>query len=362
MAGNTFGTLLRLTTFGESHGVAIGGILDGLPAGFPLELGLIQSALDRRKPGTNNLVSPRKESDELEILSGYFEGKTIGTPLAFMVRNHDQKSQDYDLLKEVYRPGHGDYTYAMKYGHRDHRGGGRASARETLSRVIAGSISWQILQKLLPNPITIRSCLTQLGPLRVICQPEDYDWDFSNTNPFLCPCPETLTSWKTYFDTLRHDGLSCGATIYVEAIGFPAGLGEPVFDKLDADLAKAMMGINAVKSVSIGQLEHVEQLDTSFDEFTAPHVFATNKAGGVLAGISSGQNLVMRIAFKATSSTKRPRTVATTTDTITTMAIDGRHDPCVALRAPVIVESMVALTLLDHALRFRGQMGHNFSH
>jgi chorismate synthase len=360
MSGNTFGSLLRLTTFGESHGPSIGGILDGVPPNMPLDSAAIQQALDKRRPGASAHVTQRTETDTLEILSGVFEGKTLGTPIAFQIRNSDQRSGDYDALKDVFRPGHGDYTYHMKYGHRDHRGGGRASARETAARVAAGAVALQILEHTLGHSVTIRACVTQLGALKTPIPIDAFDWDLVRRDPLRCPCPDTLDTWRAHLDQLVADGRSTGAVIYVEAIGIPAGLGEPVFDKLDADLAKALMSINAVKAVAIGNTFDVHCAAAGYDEMKGSPTgasFQSNNAGGTLAGISSGQPITAIVGFKPTSSSKVTREAATKDGQTIDLQVHGRHDPCVALRATPIVEAMVALTLADHLLRFRGQCG-----
>ncbi len=365
MAGNTFGTLLRLTTFGESHGESIGGILDGVPPNIPIDLTSIQAALDRRKPGQNPYVTARTESDIIHIQSGLFEGRTLGTPICFLITNTNQRPNDYDVLKTYFRPGHGDYTYHAKYGHRDHRGGGRASARETVARVAAGTFAHLILECVLKRPVLIRSCVKQLGDHNAINDTQAIDWNFATTNidvnPIGCPCPIVLPHWIQKLNQLKESGLSVGATLYFEAIGLPAGLGEPVFDKLDADIAKAMMSINAVKAVAMGDTFDVCAAQTGYDEMMLNTYnvveFATNQAGGTLAGISTGQPIIGLVAFKPTSSTKESRQGLTTTGQPVTMQINGRHDPCVALRARPIIEAMLTLTLCDHLLRWRGQCG-----
>ena len=367
MAGNTFGTLLRLTIFGESHGESIGGILDGVPPNIPIDITLIQNALDRRKPGQNRYVTARTEDDIIQIQSGLFEGKTLGTPICFIIKNTNQQSNDYDELKTYFRPGHGDYTYHAKYGHRDHRGGGRASARETAARVAAGAFAHIILEHTLKRPILIRSCVKQLGDHNAITNTQAIDWDFviKNTeeNPIGCPCPIALPRWIQKLNQLKEDGLSAGATLYFEAHGLPAGLGEPVFDKLDADIAKAMMGINAVKAIAMGDTFDVCAAQTGYDEMTLNEdntvAFTSNQAGGTLAGISTGQPITGLVAFKPTSSTKTVRQGLTNNGQPISIPINGRHDPCVALRARPIIEAMLALTVCDHFLRWRGQCGNS---
>lgn len=356
MPGNTFGQVFRLTSWGESHGIAIGGVLDGVPPGLPLTTDFIQAELNRRKPGSHVLTSPRLEKDEIEILSGVFEGKTLGAPIAFMVRNGDHRSKDYDALKSVYRPGHGDYTYQQKYGHRDHRGGGRASARETIARVVGGAIGKVVLKSLFGEGIKIQAAITQIGPHKI----NHMDWDEVSQNAFSCPDKRMAQKWEDYLTDIKEQGKSAGALIEVHAIGFPAGVGEPVFDKLNADLAKGLMSINAVKAVEIGDGFSCAEAESNYDEMALengnPH-FLSNHAGGILAGISTGQPIVCRLAIKPTSSTLQPRQTVTTDLKETTLTVTGRHDPCIAIRAVPIIEAMVSLVLTDHALRWRGQCG-----
>lgn len=358
MPGNQFGQALTLTSWGESHGTAIGGVIDGLPPGIPLSIDLIQHHLNRRRPGQSSIVSPRDEPDQIQILSGFFEGKTLGTPLAFMIGNNNQKTEDYQQLKEIFRPGHADYSYHKKYGHVDHRGGGRASARETAIRVAAGAVALQILHHLITPDITIRGALIQLGHRKITTV-----WQGTPLppNPFFCPDPTVIDDWHQYLAAIRDQGKSVGALIEVQAHGLPAGLGEPVYDKLDADLAKALMSINAVKGVEIGDGFACVTADNSFDEMTLTDdqrvAFADNKAGGILGGISTGQPIVCRLALKATSSTIQPRNTLTKTLKPTLLKVDGRHDPCVGIRAVPIAEAMVAFVLADHLLRWRGQCG-----
>lgn len=355
MPGNTFGHTLRLTSFGESHGAALGGVLDGLPPLLPLSLEDIQPWLDRRRPGQSSYTTPRQEQDQIEILSGLFEGKTTGTPLAFLIRNCDQKSQDYERYKDIYRPGHGDFSYHKKYGIYDYRGGGRSSARETLIRVAAGAIAYKLLNHILKTSVTIQAALVQLGHQKI-----DYtkwNWKEVRNNPFSCPDPDSTPLWEKYLQEMKEQGRSVGALIEVHADGIPAGLGEPVYDKLDADLAKALMSINAVKAVEIGSGFSCITANRGFDELTQEG-FQSNQAGGILAGISTGAAIVCRVAFKPTSSTKEVRQTLSHSNESRRISIEGRHDPCVALRAPVIVESMVALTLADHLLRWNGQCGY----
>ncbi len=354
MPGNTFGKAFQLTSWGESHGPAIGGVIDGIPPNIPLDIPSIQEALNKRRPGRNNFVTSRQENDDIEILSGLFEGKTLGTPVSFLIKNQDQRSQDYDDYKTIFRPGHADYTYFEKYGIRDHRGGGRASARETAVRVAAGAVARQVLAFLLPSPPLIQAAVIQIGPYPI--DRSDWDWELVSTNPFFSPSAAIIPTWEAFLSDLKEKGLSAGALIEVQATQIPAGLGEPVYDKLDADLAKALMSINAVKGVEIGDGFSCISAQTGFDEITNTG-FITNKAGGILGGISSGQDIVCRLAIKPTSSTKHPRQTITESGETVTLSINGRHDPCVGIRAVPIAEAMVALTLVDHLLRWHGQCG-----
>jgi chorismate synthase len=352
MSGNSFGKLFVVTGFGESHGPAIGGIVDGCPPGLPLTAADLQRDLDRRKPGQSRHTTQRRESDAVEILSGIFEGLTTGAPIGLLIRNEDQRSKDYSEIAAKYRPGHADYTYDQKYGRRDYRGGGRSSARETAVRVAAGAIAKKFLAE--RCGLTIRGYLSQLGPIR----PGGFDWDQVERNPFFWPCAEQVPELECYMDALRKEGNSIGAAVTVVASGVPAGLGEPIFDRLDADLAHALMSINAVKGVEIGAgFACVEQKGTEHRDEMTPQGFLSNNAGGILGGISSGQDVVARIALKPTSSIRLPgRTIGDDglpTEVVTT----GRHDPCVGIRATPIAEAMVALVLMDHWLRQRGQNG-----
>ena len=351
MSGNSIGQHLTLTTYGESHGPAIGGVLDGAPAGIPLDLDAIQRELDRRKPGTSRHVTPRQEDDRVQLLSGLFEGTTIGTPIGIHIANTNQRSQDYGAIKNQYRPGHADYTYQAKYGIRDYRGGGRASARETAVRVAGGAIAKQILTHFAGT--TIRSYLSQIGEHRL----EFRDWHYVQDNPFNCPNDHQTALLDRYLADIRRAGDSIGAEITVVAEGVPTGLGEPVFDRLDADIAKALMSINAVKAVSIGDGFDVvtRKGSENRDERTAAAGFLTNHAGGILGGISSGQPIIARAAFKATSSILVPGRSTDRDGQDVEIITKGRHDPCVALRACPIVEAMLALVLADHYLRQRGQ-------
>lgn len=351
MSGNSIGQNLILTTYGESHGVAIGGVLDGAPAGIPLDEAAIQAELDRRKPGTSRHVTPRQEDDRLQLLSGIFEGKTTGTPIGLLIHNEDQRSRDYGAIKDQYRPGHADYTYHAKYGIRDYRGGGRASARETAIRVAGGAIAKQILAHL--TGTRIRSYVSQIGEHRL----EFVDWQYVRENPFNCPNDQQTALLDRYLADIRRAGDSIGAEITVVAENVPAGLGEPVFDRLDADIAKALMSINAVKGVAIGDGFDVitRKGSENRDERTAAAGFLTNHAGGILGGISSGQPIIARAAFKATSSILVPGRSTDRDGQDVEIITKGRHDPCVALRACPIVEAMLALVLADHYLRQRGQ-------
>ena len=351
MSGNSIGQNLILTTFGESHGVAIGGVLDGAPAGIPLDLDAIQRELDRRKPGTSRHVTPRQEADRLQLLSGLFEGKTTGTPIGLLIMNEDQRSRDYGAIKDQYRPGHADYSYHAKYGIRDYRGGGRASARETAIRVAGGAVAKQILAHLAGT--RIRSYVSQIGEHRL----QFVDWKHVGENPFNCPNDQQTALLDRYLADIRREGDSIGAEITVIAENVPTGLGEPVFDRLDADIAKALMSINAVKGVSIGDGFDVitRKGSENRDERTAAAGFLTNHAGGILGGISSGQPIIARAAFKATSSILVPGRSTDRDGQDVEIITKGRHDPCVALRACPIVEAMLALVLADHYLRQRGQ-------
>jgi len=350
MSGNTIGKLFTVTSFGESHGAAIGCIVDGCPPGFDLNEADIQPDLDRRKPGTSRHTTQRRESDEVEILSGVFEGKTTGTPIGLLIRNTDQRSKDYSDIKELFRPGHADLTYERKYGFRDYRGGGRSSARETAMRVAAGAIAKKYLR--LRYGISIRGYLAQLGPIKI----DRLDWDAVEQNPFFCSDADKVTELETYMDALRKEGNSVGARINVVASGVPAGLGEPVFDRLDADIAHAMMCINAAKGVEIGSgFDCIEQKGTEHRDLINPDGFQTNHAGGILGGISSGQDILASVAFKPTSSLRLPGQTINRQGESAEVITTGRHDPCVGIRATPIVEAMLAITLMDHMLRHRGQ-------
>ncbi|WNZ55266.1 chorismate synthase [Microbulbifer sp. MKSA007] len=353
MSGNTFGKLFCVTTFGESHGPALGCIVDGCPPGLEISEEEIQRELDRRKPGTSRYTTQRREPDQVKILSGVFEGKTTGTPIGLLIENTDQRSKDYSNIAEQVRPAHADFTYWQKYGIRDYRGGGRSSARETAMRVAAGAIAKKWLKQ--KYGIEVRGYLSQLGPIKV----QKLDWDQVEQNPFFSPDADRVPDMETYMQELIKEGNSIGARISVHASGVPAGLGEPIFDRLDADLAHGLMSINAVKGVEIGAgFDSVEQKGTEHrDEITPEEGFLSNNAGGVLGGISSGQDVIAHIALKPTSSLRIPgRSVCRSGNPIEVVT-KGRHDPCVGIRATPIAEAMMALVLIDHALRHRAQNG-----
>jgi chorismate synthase len=352
MAANTFGSLFTVTTFGESHGLALGAIVDGCPPGLPLSEADLQPDLDRRKPGQSKYTTQRREGDQVEILSGVFEGLTTGTPIGLLVRNEDQKSKDYGAIKDVFRPAHADYTYHHKYGIRDYRGGGRSSARETTMRVAAGAIAKKYLAS--HAGIAINGYLSGIGSLR----PQPVDLGIVDTNPFFCPDPSMLDDIAALIEQVRKDGDSIGAEVSVIATGVPVGLGEPVFSRLDADLAGALMGINAVKGVEVGDGMRVSgQRGTEHRDEMTPNGFTSNHAGGILGGISSGQDVVLRMALKPTSSLTNPGQSIDRFGNPVEVVTKGRHDPCVGIRATPIAEAMVALVLMDHLLRHRGQMG-----
>ncbi len=350
MSGNTIGKLFTVTTAGESHGPAYVAIVDGCPPGLALTEADIQPELDRRKPGKSRHVTQRRETDEVKILSGVYDGITTGTPIGLLIENTDQRSQDYSKIGDRFRPGHADYTYQQKYGLRDPRGGGRASARETAMRVAAGAIAKKWLRQ--RYGAVIRGYLAQIGPLAL----ELKDWNEVENNPFFCPDPARVQELEDYMDALRKEGDSIGARINVVASKLPVGLGEPVFDRLDADIAYAMMSINAVKGVEIGSgFRAVEQKGTAHRDEITPKGFLSNHSGGVLGGISTGQDIVVSIALKPTSSIRLPgQTVNVTGDAVEVMTT-GRHDPCVGIRATPIAEAMLAIVLMDHALRDRAQ-------
>jgi len=350
MSGNTIGKLFTVTSFGESHGPALGCIVDGCPPGLELCEADLQSDLNRRKPGTSRHTTQRREADQVKILSGVFEGKTTGTPIGLLIENTDQRSKDYSEIAEKFRPGHADYTYHMKYGFRDYRGGGRSSARETAMRVAAGGIAKKYLKKQLG--VEIRGYLAQLGPIKI----ERILWDEIDNNPFFCPDPDRVPEMEAYMDALRKEGESVGARINVVARGVPPGLGEPIFDRLDAELAYALMSINAVKGVEIGDgFACVEAKGTQFRDEITPQGFLSNHAGGVLGGISSGQDIVASIALKPTSSLRLPGRSVNLRGEPVEVITTGRHDPCVGIRATPIAEAMMAIVLMDHCLRHRAQ-------
>ncbi|ABI56575.1 chorismate synthase [Alkalilimnicola ehrlichii MLHE-1] len=350
MSGNTIGKLFTVTTFGESHGPALGAIVDGCPPGLALSEADLQRDLDRRRPGTSKFTTQRKEPDQVRILSGVFEGRTTGTPIGLLIENTDQRSKDYAEIARRFRPGHADYTYLQKYGIRDYRGGGRSSARETAMRVAAGGIARKYLRERLG--VTVQGCLTQLGPIELGIK----DWMAVDDNPFFCADPERVPDLESFMQDLRKAGNSIGAAVTVVARGCPPGLGEPVFDRLDADLAHALMSINAVKGVELGAgFASVMQHGSEHRDELTPEGFASNNAGGVLGGLSTGQDVVTRIALKPTSSIVVPgRTIDTEGEPVPVVT-KGRHDPCVGIRAVPIAEAMVALTLMDHWLRHRAQ-------
>ena len=353
MSDNTFGRIFRMTTFGESHGPAIGCVIDGCPPGLEIDAAEIQLELKRRATGQSRHTSPRKEKDEVQILSGMFEGRTTGTPIALLIENTDARSRDYTEIAEKFRPGHADYTYWKKYGIRDYRGGGRSSARETTMRVAAGAIAKKYLRE--QFGIEIRGWLAQLGPIRT---DNVMDMDNIESNPFFSPDASVVGQLESHMDMLRKSGNSCGARISAVARNVPAGLGEPVYGKLDADLASAMMGINAAKAVEIGAgFDCVDQLGTEHRDEITPDGFLSNHAGGILGGISSGQDVRVSVAFKPASSLRIPCRSIDTAGNAVEVITKGRHDPCVGIRATPIVEAMLALVLMDHVLRQRAQNG-----
>ncbi|MGB7535977.1 MAG: chorismate synthase [Azonexus sp.] len=352
MSGNTFGTLFTVTSFGESHGPAIGCVVDGCPPGLELCAADIQAELDRRKPGTSRHVTQRREPDAVEILSGVFEGKTTGTPIALLIRNQDQRSKDYGNIADTFRPGHADYTYTQKYGFRDYRGGGRSSARETAVRVAAGAIARKWLRE--RHGVSIRGWMSALGPIEIPFVSAD---DIAG-NAFFAPNAGIVPQLESYMDNLRKSLDSVGAKITVAATGVPPGWGEPVYDRLDAEIAYAMMGINAVKGVEIGAgFASVAQKGSEHSDEMTPQGFVTNHAGGILGGISTGQEIVVNMAIKPTSSIAQARRSINRHGEAITVATEGRHDPCVGIRATPIAEAMLALVLMDHALRHRAQCG-----
>ena len=351
MSGNTFGTLFCVTNFGESHGPAIGCVIDGCPPGMALTEADIQHDLDRRRPGTSRHVTQRNEPDQVQILSGVYEGKTTGTPIALLIQNTDQRSKDYGNLLQTFRPGHADYTYFQKFGIRDPRGGGRSSARLTAPTVAAGAVAKKWLQE--KYGTQFKGCMSQLGDLPIAFE----SWDHVGHNPFYAPCAD-VQAFEDYMDSLRKSGDSCGARIRLVATGMPVGLGQPLYDKLDADIAYAMMGLNAVKGVEIGSgFASVAHRGTMHGDTLTPQGFATNHAGGVLGGISTGQDLDVSIAIKPTSSIVSPRDSIDQNSQAVEVVTKGRHDPCVGIRATPIAEALLALVVMDHALRHRAQCG-----
>ncbi len=349
MSGNTIGKLFCVTNFGESHGPAIGCVVDGCPPGMALNEADIQRDLDRRRPGQSRHTTQRREPDRVRILSGVFEGKTTGAPIALLIENVDQRSRDYSAIKDRFRPGHADYTYQQKYGIRDYRGGGRSSARETAARVAAGAVARKYLAE---KGVEIRGYLAQLGPIKA----EALDWEEVDRNPFFCPDAAKVSQMEAYMDALRKEGDSVGARVNVVATGVPPGWGEPVFDRLDADIAHAMMGINAVKGVEIGAgFASVEQKGSEHRDELTPEGFVGNDAGGVLGGISSGQAITVSIALKPTSSIRIPGRSVDIHGEPVEVVTTGRHDPCVGIRAVPVAEAMLAIVLMDHLLRHRAQ-------
>jgi chorismate synthase len=350
MSGNTIGKLFTVTSFGESHGPAIGCIVDGCPPGLALTEEDLQKDLDRRKPGTSRHTTQRREADEVKILSGVFEGKTTGTPISLIIENTDQRSKDYSKIAATFRPGHADYTYQQKYGFRDYRGGGRSSARETAMRVAAGGIAKKYLKEQLG--IEIHGYLSQLGPIKI----DKVDWSVINHNPFFCPDADKVSEMEAYMDALRKEGESIGARIEIVATNVPPGLGEPIFDRLDADLAHALMSINAVKGVEIGDgFACINTKGTKFRDEITPAGFLSNHAGGILGGISSGQAITASIALKPTASLRLPGKSINQQSEAIDVVTEGRHDPCVGIRATPIAEAMMAIILMDHLLRHRAQ-------
>uniref|UniRef100_UPI0035B21732 chorismate synthase n=1 Tax=Hylemonella sp. TaxID=2066020 RepID=UPI0035B21732 len=351
MSGNTFGHLFTVTNFGESHGPAIGCVIDGCPPGMVLSEADIQAELDRRRPGTSKFVTQRNEPDAVEILSGVYEGRTTGTPIALLIRNTDQRSKDYGQILQTFRPGHADYTYWRKYGLRDPRGGGRSSARLTAPTVAAGAVAKKWLKE--KYGTEFRGCMTQIGEVAIPFE----SWAHVPDNPFFAPVAD-VSALENYMETLRKSGDSCGARLRVTATKVPVGLGEPLYDKLDADIAYAMMGLNAVKGVEIGAgFAAVADKGSTHGDSLTPNGFVGNKAGGVLGGISTGQDIEVSIAIKPTSSILIPRESITTEGQATELITKGRHDPCVGIRATPIAEALLALVLMDHALRHRAQCG-----
>ena len=357
MPDNSFGKLFSFTSFGESHGPGIGCVVDGVPPLLALSEDIIQPYLDRRRPGQNRFVTQRKEDDQVEILSGVFEGQTTGTPIGLLIRNKDQRSKDYGDIAKQFRPGHADFTYQEKYGIRDYRGGGRSSARETAVRVAAGAIADVFLKQALGSAYRVRGGVVQIGPHKV--NRENFDWDNCDKNPFFCPDAKAAEEWEGYLDAVRKAGSSAGAILEIVADGIPAGLGQPVYGKLDTELAAAMMSINAVKGVEIGGGFDLAAMDgrDAGDEMRAGPSFLSNHSGGILGGISSGQQLVVRIAIKPTSSILTNRQSIDEDGKEVELQTKGRHDPCVGIRGVPVAEAMMALTLADHLMRHHAQCG-----
>ena len=355
MSGNRFGTLFQYHTFGESHGPAIGCVVDGVPPGIKLSEADIQKYLNKRKPGQNRFTTQRREPDEVKILSGVFDGLTTGTPIGLLIENVDQKSKDYGDIKDKFRPGHADFTYIEKYGIRDYRGGGRSSARETAMRVAAGAIARKVLEHEIGKKVNIQAAVVQIGVKEI--NRKNWDWKQIDKNPFFSPDAKSVTTFEKYLDGVRKKGSSAGALIEVHASGIPSGLGAPVYDKLDADIAKAMMSINAVKAVEIGAGFAAVELggEQNADEIRKGKKFLSNNAGGILGGISTGQDIVARVAFKPTSSILTPVRTIDKKGKETTIITKGRHDPCVGIRGAPIVEAMLACVLADHWLRHKAQ-------
>jgi chorismate synthase len=362
MSLNTFGHLFRVTTWGESHGPALGATVDGVPPGVAVDAGMLQHWLDLRKPGTSKYTTQRREPDQVKILSGMFEGQTTGTPIQLMIENTDQRSKDYGDIAEKFRPGHADITYWQKYGIRDYRGGGRSSARETAARVAAGGIAREAIKSMVPG-VEIKGYMAQIGPHKI--DRDRFDWDQIDQNPFWCPDATAAGDWADYMDALRKSGNSVGAVVEVVAKGVPAGLGAPVYGKIDTDLAAAMMSINAVKGVEIGEgmnaacLTGEDNADEIFMGNDGQPVYSSNHAGGILGGISTGQDLVVRFAVKPTSSILKTRQTITKSGEAAEIITKGRHDPCVGIRAVPVGEAMMACVILDHLLLHRGQIGEN---
>ena len=352
MSGNSFGKLFSVTSYGESHGLALGCVIDGCPPGIEISEEDLQADLDRRKPGQSRYTTQRREADQVKILSGVFEGKTTGTSIGLAIENTDQRSKDYSKIKDQFRPAHADYTYMQKYGIRDYRGGGRSSARETAMRVAAGSIAKKVLKQLCG--VEIYGYMSQMGDLKA----QNHDRSAIESNAFFCPDPDLVPELEASIEALRKEGDSVGARVEVRAKNVPPGWGEPVFDRLDADIAKAMMSINAVKGVEIGAgFESVSQRGSEHRDAISPEGFKSNNAGGVLGGISSGQDIVVGVALKPTSSITKPGETVDIQGNSAEVVTKGRHDPCVGIRAVPIAEAMLAITLLDHFLRHRGQTG-----